>query len=86
MLPEFLAKRVNGLANIKGKTEFLPLYKWLSELSKKTVKAGVPMLLIGGWTAYELYNSAMADDNPDLVEATTLGWIPTLFRRCFGNK
>tara|TARA_B110000914_G_C15370932_1_gene403140 strand:+ start:133 stop:267 length:135 start_codon:yes stop_codon:yes gene_type:complete len=44
------------------------------------------MLLIGGWTAYELYNSAMADDNPDLVEATTLGWIPTLFRRCFGNK
>ena len=65
---------------------FTPLKKWLSELSKKTVKAGVPMLLIGGWTAYELYNSAMADDNPDLVEATTLGWIPTLFRRCFGNK
>ena len=42
---------------------FLPLKKWLSELSKKTVKTGIPIILIGGWTAYELYNSVMTEDD-----------------------
>ena len=42
---------------------YLPLKKWLSELSKKTVKTGIPIILIGGWTAYELYNSVTTEDD-----------------------
>jgi hypothetical protein len=70
---------------LKG-SEFKAFKDTVCHLFKECGLTGKLGMLIGGWTAYELYNSAMADDNPDLVEATTLGWIPTLFRRCFGNK
>jgi len=32
-------------------------------MSKKSGKTGVPILLIGGWTAYEFYNSVTEEDD-----------------------